>query len=155
MELSNALFTATCSWLVHLASSSVPHNQSQEVQQMNIIKTLPLTVEPNRQLSYIPEFVLANIVDFVQFLNQFNEKFIQVNFIHMYLKNRRIFLILFFFDLHQSMEPSSLKSYIDVILVFMGDAKRLHNPHIRATLAETLEVILPKKNVNNGASLNK
>ncbi len=30
---------------------------------MNMIKKLPLTSEPNRQLSYLPEFIMENIID--------------------------------------------------------------------------------------------
>jgi len=45
-----------------------------------------------------------------------------------------------------------MNEYINLILVFMGDASRLRNPHLRATLAEVLEVILPH---NSGRTLNK
>ena len=75
LELSNALFTATCSWLVHLASSDQPENE----EKMQMIKQLPLTSKPNRQLSYIPEFIMENITNYLTFLGRFNVKIIRSN----------------------------------------------------------------------------
>src|SRR5579871_1011590 len=68
LDLSNALFTATCSWLVHLASTSDYNQKSDGEEQINVIKKLPLTSEPNQQLSYIPEFIIENIIDYLKFL---------------------------------------------------------------------------------------
>jgi ubiquitin conjugation factor E4 A len=48
----------------------------------------------------------------------------------------------------------SINEYINLILVFMGDASRLRNPHLRATLAEALEAILPHKQHGSGRTLN-
>jgi hypothetical protein len=80
LELSNALFTATCSWLVHLASSSNHNDKSERgEEQINVIKKLPLTSEPNRQLSYIPEFIIENIIDYLKFIGRFNVQFFEVN----------------------------------------------------------------------------
>ncbi|CAF4687908.1 unnamed protein product [Rotaria sp. Silwood1] len=130
LELSNALFTATCSWLVHLASSSSNHQQNSDgEEQMNVLKKLPLTSEPNRQLSYIPEFIIENIIDYLKFLTRYN------------------------IQLFQSME-SSITEYINLILVFMGDMNRLRNPHLRATLADVLEDILPNEQHNNSRIIN-
>lgn len=75
LELSNALFTATCSWLVHLAS--LPDNTDNE-ENFQIIKQLPLTGKPNRQLSYIPEFIIENISDYLTFLGRFNVQLFEV-----------------------------------------------------------------------------
>lgn len=50
---------------------------------------------------------------------------------------------------------SSINEYINLILVFMGDASRLRNPHLRATLADTLEVILPNEQKNSSRTLNR
>jgi ubiquitin conjugation factor E4 A len=74
LELSNALFTATCSWLVHLASSDQPENE----ETMQMIKRLPLTSKPNRQLSYIPEFIMENITNYLTFLGRFNVQLFEV-----------------------------------------------------------------------------
>jgi ubiquitin conjugation factor E4 A len=50
---------------------------------------------------------------------------------------------------------SSINEYVNLILVFMGDASRLRNPHLRATLAEALEAILPDKQQGSGRTLNR
>ena len=86
LDLSNALFTATCSWLVHLAST--PDGKINE-ERIEMIKQLPITSEPNRQLSYIPEFILENISDYLTFLGRFNVQLFEVKF----LLRRQIHLI--------------------------------------------------------------
>jgi hypothetical protein len=37
----------------------------------------------------------------------------------------------------------------------MGDTSRLSNPHLRATLADVLESILPQKQHGSGRTLNR
>ncbi|CAF3910425.1 unnamed protein product, partial [Rotaria sordida] len=125
LELSNALFTASCSWLVHLASLSDQVENEEVIQK---IKQLPLISKPNRQLSYIPEFIIENITDFLTFLGRFNVQ------------------------LFESL--SSVDEYVTLVLVFMGDASRLRNPHLRAALAEAFEAILPNKQHGGGRTLN-
>ncbi|CAF2873145.1 unnamed protein product [Rotaria sp. Silwood2] len=130
LELLNALFTSTCSWLVHIASSSFDYNQKSDgEEQMNILKKLPLTSEPNRQLSYIPEFIMENIIDYLKFLGRYNTQ------------------------VFQSI-GSSINEYVNLILVFMGDMNRLRNPHLRATLAEALEIILPNEHEKTNRIIN-
>ncbi|CAF0773012.1 unnamed protein product [Adineta steineri] len=124
LELSNALFTATSSWLVHLASSDQPENE----EQIHPIKKLPLPLKPNRQLSYIPEFIMENMTNYLTFLGRFNVQ------------------------LFESLPH--VNEYITFVLVFMGDANRLRNPHLRAALAEALEAIIPNKQHGNGRTLN-
>lgn len=75
LELSNALFTATSSWLVHLASLT---DQSGNEEQMPMIKQLPLTAKPNKQLSFIPEFIVENITNYLIFLGRFNVQLYEV-----------------------------------------------------------------------------
>jgi fatty-acid desaturase len=82
LELSNGLFTATCSWLVHLASLSEDQNETEENMQM--IKQLPLTSKTNRQLSYIPEFIMENITNYLVFLGRFNVQLFEVMFFVLY-----------------------------------------------------------------------
>lgn len=77
LELSNALFTASCSWLVHLASLS---DQSENVETFQMIKNLPLASNTNRQLSYIPEFIVENLSDYLVFLGRFNVQLFEVIF---------------------------------------------------------------------------
>ncbi len=48
-----------------------------------------------------------------------------------------------------------MNEYVTLVLVFMGDASRLRNPHLRAALAEALEAILPNKQHGGGRTLNR
>ena len=75
LELSNALFTATCSWLVHLAACDQP----ESAEELCPIKELPLLSKPNRQLSFIPEFIMENITNYLTFLSRFNVQLFEVN----------------------------------------------------------------------------
>ncbi len=85
LELSNALFTATCSWLVHLAlTSNDDDHRSEGEEQMKVIKKLPLKIEPNRQLSYLPEFIMENIIDYLKFLGRFNLQFFEVRLLEIF-----------------------------------------------------------------------
>jgi ubiquitin conjugation factor E4 A len=125
LELSNALLTATCSWLVHLAQLT---DETANDERIEMIKQLPILSKPNRQLSYIPEFIMENITNYLTFLGRFNVQ------------------------LFESL--SSVNEYVTLVLVFMGDASRLRNPHLRAALAEALEAILPNKQHGGGRTLN-
>jgi len=73
LDLSNAFFTGTCSWLVHLASI-----QSKNEESISRIRKLPLLFEPNEQLSYIPELIVKNIIDYWKFLLRFNSVYFEV-----------------------------------------------------------------------------
>jgi len=149
LELSNALFTATSTWLIHLASSSNDNHKSEGEEQMNKIKKLPLKSEPNRELSYIPEFIMENIIDYLKFLGRYNLQFCEVKFLKS-LKYE-IHLVVFFL---KTIGPS-INEYVNLILVFMGDASRLRNPHLRATLADVLEIILPQNQHGSGRTINR
>ncbi len=138
LDLSNWLFTATSSWLVHLASLT---NENEE--QMQMIKQLPLISKPNRQLSYIPEFIMENITNYLTFLRRFNVQLFEVKF--LFKKNN------LYFDILKSLP--SINEYVTLVLIFMGDATRLRNPHLRAALAEALEAILPDKQYGHGRTL--
>ncbi|UJR37169.1 hypothetical protein I4U23_029878 [Adineta vaga] len=127
LELSNALFTATCTWLVHLALIPSTNSNTIVEEKLNVIQKLPLKFKPNRQLSYIPEFVVENIICYLKFLGQYNEEYFQSI-------------------------ASSINEYVNFILVFMGDANRLRNPHLRASLAEVFETILSCDKSNNSRS---
>jgi len=79
---------------------------------------LPLTSQPPDTLKHLPEFIVENLVDFLIFCKR-----------------------------HQ---PSALEDLVKgsdtlltLISVFMGNQTRMSNPHLRATLADVLEAILP------------
>lgn len=143
LELSNALFTATCTWLVHLAALT---EETENDERMEMIKQLPIVSKPHRQLSYIPEFVMENITNYLTFLGRFNVQLFEVRL------NLKKFS---FINFHIFKSLSSVNEYVTLVLVFMGDASRLRNPHLRAALAEALEAILPNKQHGGGRTLNR
>lgn len=144
MDLSNALFTSTCTWLVHIASLT---DQTENEEQMEMLKELPLTKNSTRQLSFIPEFIMENITNYLIFLGRFNVQLFEVcHFIVDVEKKHMIFF---------SKSLPHVNEYVTLVLVFMGDARRLRNPHLRATLAEALEAILPNKQHGGGRTLNR
>jgi ubiquitin conjugation factor E4 A len=145
LDLSNALFTSTCSWLVHIASLT---DETENEERIEMIKELPILSKPNRQLSYIPEFIMENITNFLTFLGRFNVQLFEVNFLFILFK-KNDFILIFLKSL------SSVNEYVTLVLVFMGDATRLRNPHLRAQLAEALEAILPNKQHGGGRTLNR
>lgn len=79
---------------------------------------LPVTETNAQLLKAVPEFIFENIVGFLSFAKHFN------------------------------MEPVEIKeqaqsAIFTMILMFMGSAERVRNPHLRARLAEALECLLP------------
>lgn len=51
-------------------------------------------------------------------------------------------------------DPEAQQELFTMLLVFMGDAERVRNPHLRARMAEGLESLLPRQfsNASNGAN---
>lgn len=143
MELSNALFTSTCTWLVHIASLT---DQTENEEQMEMLKELPLTKNSTRQLSFIPEFIMENITNYLIFLGRFNVQLFEVCHFIVDVEKKHDFF---------SKSLPHVNEYVTLVLVFMGDARRLRNPHLRATLAEALEAILPNKQHGGGRTLNR
>ena len=45
-------------------------------------------------------------------------------------------------------KPDNFKHLMTMIIIYMGSPNRLKNPDVRAELAETLEVVLPKFNTD-------
>jgi hypothetical protein len=43
-----------------------------------MIKQLPFTSKPTRELSYIPEFIMENITNYLTFLGRFNVQLFEV-----------------------------------------------------------------------------
>ncbi|CAF3177751.1 unnamed protein product [Rotaria sp. Silwood2] len=111
-----------------VSSSNDKHGFEGE-EKMNVIKKLPLKSESNQELSYISRFIMENIIDYLKFLGRFNIQFFQ------------------------TIGPS-INKYVNIILLFMHDESHLGNPHLRATLAEALETILPPKQHGNSRTLN-
>lgn len=101
---------ATASWLVNLSTNA----------DLNVFKTLrfPPLHETSTSLSYVPEFIVENIVDCTIFAKRFSSKSLEL-------------------------AGSSLDHFMTMILMFMGSPERVKNPHLRAHLAEMLESLMP------------
>lgn len=81
---------------------------------------LPLTDSSPQSLKSLPEFIVENVVDFLLFLKRFVPASLE-NFVRS-------------------------SSYLLILIsIFMGNQSRMSNPHLRASLAEVLEAILPIK----------
>lgn len=83
---------------------------------------LPLTDEISPFLKYIPELVIENIVNYLQFSKHFETR------------------------VKQNHEAKEI--FVTLCLIFMGSSKRAKNPHLRAMLADGLESLSPKENQN-------
>lgn len=106
---------STATWLINLAVSEDCIQATKNFKEVS----LPLPSEwCSENLQYVPEFIVENLADFVVFLRRFSEKT--------------------FRNVGYSLEP-----IMTFILVFMGSAKLMKNPHLRAKLAETLESLMP------------
>ena len=79
-------------------------------------------------LSLVPEFILTNIDEYLIFLSRFKD-----NSIDMIIEQ------------HDDDTNHDLNSFMNLILLFMGNSDYLFNPHCRAMLAECLELLLPTK----------
>jgi ubiquitin conjugation factor E4 A len=83
---------------------------------------------PSIGLCYIPEFVVEDVVQFVIFVRQFSEMTLEVMGDH-------------------------LPHLLTFITVFMGNAQLVHNPHLRATIAEMLSLLIPQSKDTDLASM--
>ncbi|XP_058062566.1 ubiquitin conjugation factor E4 A [Anopheles bellator] len=89
---------------------------------------LPLPTEGvSRVLKSIPEYIIENIVGYLQFSRHFESRLLRV---HVEAQN----------------------SIFTMVLIFMGSSERIRNPHLRARLAEGLESLLPKESESGGFS---
>ncbi|GBM80653.1 Ubiquitin conjugation factor E4 A [Araneus ventricosus] len=106
---------ATATWLVNLSTN----------EKLNVYKTsqFPPQNETSCSLSYVPEFIVENIIDCTIFLKRFSTKSFELVGDH-------------------------LDHFMTLILMFMGSPERVKNPHLRAHLAEMLESLMPEDESN-------
>ncbi|GFQ77316.1 ubiquitin conjugation factor E4 A [Trichonephila clavata] len=106
---------ATATWLINLSTN----------EDLNVYRTskFPPLNETSCNLSYVPEFILENIIDCTIFLKRFSTKSFELAGDH-------------------------LDHFMTLILMFMGSPERVKNPHLRAHLAEMLESLMPEDETN-------
>lgn len=126
-------FEATSIWLTEIALTTAA--EFEEAKTKNDFapykmqkKQLPSKVQyASPVLRSIPENIIDNIVAYLTFSRHFP----QGQFIQMY--------------------PSSHDAFFKLIMLFMGSSELVKNPHLRAKLAEALELFLPKRDAEGYA----
>ncbi|CAI9739965.1 ubiquitin conjugation factor E4 A-like [Octopus vulgaris] len=95
-----------------------------KVDKTNAI-TFPLAKKPPTILATIPEITLDNLTTFTKFVTHYKPETYQA-------------------------AGDSLDHLMTVILVFMGSPERMSNPHLRASLAESLSSLIPPSENRHG-----
>lgn len=90
--------------------------------------TFPLPAKVPDILAVIPEFTIDNLTVFTQFVTRYKS------------------------ETYQS-AGDELEHLMTLILVFMGSPDRMRNPHLRASLAETLSSLMPPSEDRQGSNL--
>ncbi|KAG5672378.1 hypothetical protein PVAND_002510 [Polypedilum vanderplanki] len=124
-ELLLKFYEATAIWLNQLTIKATIDTKDFEKGFAPIERTkinLPLTNDVSPFLKYVPELIIENIVGYLQFSKHFDT----------YIKQN-----------HEAKEV-----FLTTCLIFMGNSKRVKNPHLRAHLSEGLESLLPRENSN-------
>uniref|UniRef100_A0A0K2VHY9 Ubiquitin conjugation factor E4 A n=1 Tax=Lepeophtheirus salmonis TaxID=72036 RepID=A0A0K2VHY9_LEPSM len=120
---------ATCAWLVHSALSTEDISKSYSPLSF----PLPNQNFVSAKLYYIPEMIIENISEHLLVLRRFCPQTFEN-------------------------QGEQLPQIMDFILTFMGSAKWMKNPHLRAKMAENLECLLPiheLQNVTNSVFVRK
>lgn len=135
-KCSKFLFNSSA-WLCYMALGAEASDFKRETIISKLDK-LDLLTKPSSPfnltiLSLIPEYFLTNIVDFIIFLNRFKESSICDQLSSTDNNNE------------EEEQSDYLNSFVSLILTFMGRSDRVFNPHIRASLAEAIECLVPKK----------
>lgn len=123
-------YKATAIWLCQLVVVRGPGDAEKGYAPMQRKKfQLPLgAAEESRELlCSVPEFIFENIVGFFTFSRHFESEAIEI-------------------------KEDAQEEIFTMILVFMGSAERVKNPHLRARLAEGLECLLPKRDGQSRSS---
>lgn len=129
-QLLLQFYEASAIWLTQLASRDAAKIDGldkakgfapQNIQEVN----LPLENEISKVLKCIPEYIMENIVGYLQFSRHFDSQPLRVDI-------------------------EAQNNIFTMILVFMGSSERIRNPHLRARLAEGLESLLPKDSESGG-----
>jgi len=117
------LLDLTYSFMVSTATYISHCATTQDNTKLQIV-SFPLPQHGTQNLKYMPEFVAENIMNFMVFLKRFQD--------NMY-----------------EMDGEKLDHLFSFILVFMGSQERMHNPHMRAGMAEALEALMPPKKASS------
>lgn len=133
-------------WLSYMAVGAEPRvfaNDSSVITQLDNLDRLRRKSNDEFNtavLACIPEYFLTNIVDFVIFLNRFKDSSL----------SNELLAVVDNSPSSSASRPDFLNSFVSLVLTFMGRADRAFNPHARASLAEALECLVPKRQHQQG-----
>ncbi|XP_053685325.1 ubiquitin conjugation factor E4 A [Sabethes cyaneus] len=131
-QLLLQFYEASAIWLTQLAAreagriDSLDKSKGFAPQTVEDVK-LPLTNGISKVLKCVPEYIMENIVGYLQFSRHFDSQPLRV-------------------------DVEAQNNIFTMTLVFMGCSERIRNPHLRARLAEGLESLLPKESESGGFS---
>ena len=122
LDLLSKLHASSANWLIQILLSN--KDESSSTCSLSDMKPLeiPLPEEIPETLKCVPEFILLNLTCYLSFIRRYNRKALEENGFGW------------------------LEPILSVIIIFMGSAKRISNPHLRAGLAESMEALLPNNN---------
>ncbi|XP_053669699.1 ubiquitin conjugation factor E4 A [Anopheles nili] len=132
-QLLLQFYEASAIWLTQLSAREAPQIDTLDPEKGFAPQTvqpvsLPLSgVTVSRVLKCIPEYIIENIVGYLQFSRHFDSQALRV-------------------------DVDAQQAIFTMILIFMGSSERIRNPHLRARLAEGLESLLPKESEPAGFS---
>ncbi|XP_012529354.2 ubiquitin conjugation factor E4 A [Monomorium pharaonis] len=111
----------TASWLIQVNLYVVTEEEGKQnfTPKQYIPVTFPLPETVPITLRCIPEFVVENTIGFLCFLRRVSP------------------------NTFEEQGPSFLNPILTEVIVLMESQHRLYNPHLRASLAESLEALLP------------
>jgi hypothetical protein len=136
---------SNCAWLSFSALGATS-DESQSFVDVSKIDARMLREPPKnvnlQLLQQIPELLITNTTEFFKFLTRFKDS--SVKDLLLPRKDNT-------FD--DEFDLSNLNAFMTMILTFMGSPERLFNPHCRASLAEAIECLIPKKDSNQGGSM--
>lgn len=136
---------SNCAWLsfAALGANGEENQNFVDVTKIDVRLLRETPKNANLQLlQQIPELLITNTTEFFKFLTRFKDSSVK----DLLLPRKENT-----FD--DEFDLSNLNAFMTMILVFMGNPERLFNPHCRASLAEAIECLIPKKDNNHGGSM--
>ncbi|XP_077284887.1 ubiquitination factor E4A [Arctopsyche grandis] len=123
MSLLANLHSASCHWLVQVAVHKGEHDATTDsyAPLSDLELKFPINEEEPDTLRCVPEFIVENIVGYLSSVKYFSPTTVGERGIDL------------------------LEPILSLVLVFMGSAEKMRNPHLRARLAECLATMLPNQ----------
>ncbi|XP_011494935.1 PREDICTED: ubiquitin conjugation factor E4 A [Ceratosolen solmsi marchali] len=128
LNLLAKFHSATAFWLIQVNIDTRLQELNQDTYAPCVYKviTFPFSERVPETLRCIPEFIIENTISFLCFLRRWCP------------------------NIFEEQGPNFLNPILTEVVALMESPTRLHNPHLRARLAEGLEALLPNNDhINN------